>query len=902
VPTERDLRDWTSKFQPKLWIVVTGKISGVVVLDFDGEVGRELMAQWNIMPHVRTGSGGFHLYVTHPGFNVPTLNAKAARKTWRWPGLDIRGDGGYAGLLGRNRSGEYVRLRELVPDPWESLPDELREYIRRFAERGTEAQPSSTRTFSKPEIDRVSAGVLVGRALNFARLRGRNNSGMWLAMQLRDNGYSMAEAATVMSEYRSRTGDRNAKGHVEPYTEGEVKATLQQAYARQPREPWRSHKENNSEEIAGHESAANERNGATPSEGRCSERAKSQSDAAEHGGVVNSERTCGEPAEGPAEGQPHDSADRPAGEPAGDTFVIAPGFRLDDRGVFKIGENGDRFVCAPLFITMLARTPEGTEWSKLLEFKDPEGRTQQWLMPLASLAKDSAEYRSELYSRGLEVCGKPQSAALLREYIQGTKPTAYALLLKRMGWHGKTFVLPDNTTFPSEHLEQILLCVDNHHHVRVAGTLDQWRENVSRFCSKNSRLLFSVSCAAAAPLLYIVGEPSGGFHLVGTTSVGKTTCSVVAGSFWGGSDSYLGYAESWAATGAYLESTAEAHNDRLLCLDELKQVDPEHAAYIVYSLANGQGKGRLDRDIRRRDRWQWRLLFLSNGELGLEEHLETLSRKAGMGQRLFAGQEVRFCEIPAEVDEENGAFEFLHGFGSSREFADHLLEAGRSFYGTAARKYLKWITSVDTADLKAAIDDRRRDFVQEYLPSGCSREIARVCQRFGLVAAAGDLMTSAGVTGWASGEAQWGVGQCFKAWHFRRGAGSGDEDRAVKEVARNLFAHGNNRFQLLARPYDADAPQAADMTARVPNRIGFRMELPRGGVEFIIPVNAGTFRELCGPYPEALALRGLKKRGYLVPDDAEHPITPKRPLPELGRPRCYVIREHIFQEGVDRNP
>jgi hypothetical protein len=30
------------------------------------------------------------------------LNAKTSKRTWPWKGLDIRGDGGFAVLLGRN--------------------------------------------------------------------------------------------------------------------------------------------------------------------------------------------------------------------------------------------------------------------------------------------------------------------------------------------------------------------------------------------------------------------------------------------------------------------------------------------------------------------------------------------------------------------------------------------------------------------------------------------------------------------------------------------------------------------------------------------------------------------------------------------------------------------------------
>jgi hypothetical protein len=62
---------------------------------------------------------------------------------------------------------------------------------------------------------------------------GRNDSGLWLACQLRDNGYTETEAEPVMKDYAK---DVSQQPH--PYTEGEAMASLRQAYSRSAREPW----------------------------------------------------------------------------------------------------------------------------------------------------------------------------------------------------------------------------------------------------------------------------------------------------------------------------------------------------------------------------------------------------------------------------------------------------------------------------------------------------------------------------------------------------------------------------------------------------------------------------------------------------------------------------------------
>ena len=76
--------------------IVTGEISNLIVLDVDPKHGgddslEELERRFEKLPdtvEAQTGSGGRHLYFTHPGGFVPN---RAGLKQ----GIDLRGDGGY---------------------------------------------------------------------------------------------------------------------------------------------------------------------------------------------------------------------------------------------------------------------------------------------------------------------------------------------------------------------------------------------------------------------------------------------------------------------------------------------------------------------------------------------------------------------------------------------------------------------------------------------------------------------------------------------------------------------------------------------------------------------------------------------------------------------------------------
>jgi hypothetical protein len=73
----------------------TGAASRLIVLDVDGQAGgqslRELVAAHGTFAArwARTGGGGWHAYLAHPGTPVPNSAGRLG------DGLDVRGDGGY---------------------------------------------------------------------------------------------------------------------------------------------------------------------------------------------------------------------------------------------------------------------------------------------------------------------------------------------------------------------------------------------------------------------------------------------------------------------------------------------------------------------------------------------------------------------------------------------------------------------------------------------------------------------------------------------------------------------------------------------------------------------------------------------------------------------------------------
>ncbi|MDR5776680.1 DUF927 domain-containing protein, partial [Caballeronia sp. LZ002] len=284
------------------------------------------------------------------------------------------------------------------------------------------------------------------------------------------------------------------------------------------------------------------------------------------------------------------------------------------------------------------------------------------------------------------------------------------------------------------------------------GTLDDWKRDVASYCSGNSRMLVAVSTAFAGMMLAYSGQESGGLNFVGDSSTGKTTALRAACSVYGGPE----YMQRWRATSNGLEGLAALHNDTLLVLDELAQVDPREAGEIAYMLANGSGKARAGRTGSARARQSWRLLFLSAGEIGLAQHMQAGGKKAK------AGQEVRLVEIPADAGRGFGLFETLHGQVGGAKLSALINEGCKRSYGIAAIEMLNAIAK-EPEVIEQYLRQETAKFLALHLPADASGQAHRVCERLALIGLAGEYATNRGITGWQDGEAQSAAAYCFKA-------------------------------------------------------------------------------------------------------------------------------------------
>ena len=540
-------------------------------------------------------------------------------------------------------------------------------------------------------------------------------------------------------------------------------------------------------------------------------------------------------------------------------FLVPKGKRA---GLYKLetkpdGEMNEVRIGPPLTVKGMTRDSEGNEWGLMLEWADPDGKKHTWPMPIELLFRQGTDWYSTLASGGW--FGNSVARKKLVDFLATVRPARRIRCVPRTGWDNTAYILPDavygNTS------ESVVLQSAHHGDLyRTAGTLDGWKE-IAALSVGNSRLSFALCAAFAGPLLRLAGLEGGGFSFEGGSSSGKTTALQIAASVWGGPE----HVRSWRATDNGLENIAVLHNDNVLVLDEVGQVNGKVLAECAYMLANGQGKGRSSREGNLRKSLSWRLLFLSSGELGLADKL------AENGLKSRGGQEVRFVGLPVDT----AMLTELHGFPHAGAVVNRLKELTAIHYGHAGRAFLHKLTEPDTmTTVLSELQPALANTVNRLVPAGADGQVRRVAQRFALCGLAGGLAVQMGILP-ADFDATGCAERCFHDWLTARGGIGASEDTAILAAVRLFIEqHGASRFQ------DLDTQMSTCV-----NRVGFRRNV-RGVTEYIVLPE--SFRaEIIKGFSPRRAAAVLRNAGWLHLSDDKN--TTKRELPGMGRVRAYVL-------------
>jgi len=255
---------------------------------------------------------------------------------------------------------------------------------------------------------------------------------------------------------------------------------------------------------------------------------------------------------------------------------------------------------------------------------------------------------------------------------------AKTVSFSHVGWQqqyaGAAFVLQG----PEFHEDNMIECVVDTRGQRgeifealtPRGHLDQHVAALRRAWDASPVCATVICGALAAPLLHKFNQPNFGIHLIGESSRGKTTMLKIAASVYGDPNSPL-WVAAWNTTNVGAELRASVLCDMPLCYDEVGGGDPAQLERLVYSIINGTGRTRGQRDVTLRKTARWQTIMLSTGE------------KSVVDETAATGAQVRVVELPVD------------GFGElDAQAVDALKEACAANCGKLGRAWIQALVNM----------------------------------------------------------------------------------------------------------------------------------------------------------------------------------------------------------------
>jgi putative DNA primase/helicase len=539
----------------------------------------------------------------------------------------------------------------------------------------------------------------------------------------------------------------------------------------------------------------------------------------------------------------------------------------------------------------LQRKTQRQSWRHHFTITERNGHQSPFELPREKLAGTGASAIRLLTKAGVHVVGRQGAQKALAQFLR-FKPKHEIVRMARVGWaqinERWIFVRPDQVITPANmpqatHTTYLLDATATLHGLHVAGTAEGWAAEIAAPFEGDSNVALAFGTFFAAPLLEFAGEPGGGFHIFGRSTIGKTMASAAGQSVYGQphetADDTFGV--SWGGTEAGFDALAPARTDLGLPVDEITLANRHTAEQVVYKVASGTKGPRATSVGHLRETAHASLLVFSTGEKSLVQFIPDLQE----------GARKRLVDVPAEV-QPGSAFETITH--------DQIHIEGRRFFGAVKHQHgavgLAWqrhLIAIGPNQIRADLEQHREALLA--LPEVAAvtekahPQARAVANRFTLLGAALRMAIEAGLLPWSVAQADAGIIACMDRWVAQRGNIdiAGEIVRAARQIETDLaVAMEAGRFVRLHKTsgsWSGPTTEADDMAD------GYL----KGDLVLIRPQ---VWNRLCAG-SEDLA-RYLCRIGKLIPDNAGKTSRKETVLGKAGR--FYVWNtgtpEHVERE------
>ena len=284
------------------------------------------------------------------------------------------------------------------------------------------------------------------------------------------------------------------------------------------------------------------------------------------------------------------------------------------------------------------------------------------------------------------------------------------------------------------------------------GQFDKWVEVIAEI-GQFPKVNFALYAAFVPVLLSILRTRNFVIDYCGKTTTGKTTCLRVAASVWGDPDenSPAGLVKTWDGTATFRERVPAVLNHLPYFLDDNKLVrDPKEVARTIYSVVQGQGRGRGSiKGLARQDGWHT-VLFVSG-----EQPATSFTQDGGTRARVLSLWGSPFKKVN----------------GTTAKLVRRVNDELKHHHGHAGRRFVQYVLNhkADWQAWRKEYEDKVREYEKK---AGANQFAGRMATDLAAIAVAGRLAHEAL-------ELPWGFANPIKTLWNEFAKEASEADRAV---------------------------------------------------------------------------------------------------------------------------
>lgn len=247
-----------------------------------------------------------------------------------------------------------------------------------------------------------------------------------------------------------------------------------------------------------------------------------------------------------------------------------------------------------------------------------------------------------------------------------------------------------------------------HYAIEPAGNFKVWRQMVKETVLGNTNLelaiVLGLSAAVVGLLSQMIAMETLLIHIYGDSSQGKTTATSLAISTFGNPNNLVknSLLSTWLATDNAIIANLNGNYGVPVAFDELSMSQSMDFSAIIYSLAGGRDKARMNKDAELKETGSWVTTILSTGEFALSSKTKG---NTGIKIRLIELDNVPWTKDAQSADEIKRIAFANYGQAGPR-FVKKLMELGSE---AVFSKWKLWAVKIRKEMVNSRLADRAAD-------------------------------------------------------------------------------------------------------------------------------------------------------------------------------------------------